>query len=181
MRADDEAFFRLDWRPSTVAVILDADGATPSLRLAEFAALVAEHGYPRPSALDEVTHAAGLRAGVFAFPGGGQPGTVEDVLLPLASVRFPALEPHSATYVAEWQANGDAQTADDFSELRAPSGPKKARLSAAAALLKPGKSLNASIEDQGWIPADPRSNEALKPLMGFLDQLLAPVPSGTAP
>ncbi|MEW6742327.1 MAG: DUF3226 domain-containing protein [Planctomycetota bacterium] len=181
VRADTEAFLRLPWMPAAMGIVLDADDTPPANRFPDFAALLQTHGYPRPAALDTIARSGELRAGVFAFPGKGRPGTLEDILVPLGATRFPILSRHAERYVADWRSTDDAQTDADFKELRSPSGPKKARLSAAVALLKPAKALPASIEDQGWVPADPRCCDALKPLMGFLDQLLAPAATGKSP
>lgn len=173
---DKERFLRIGWAPSALAVILDADNAPPLARFDEFATLLAELGYPQPHSLDKVVESGGKRSGVFAFPGQGLPGTIEDVLLPLADKRFPALSQYADEYVSGWEQQDEAKTSDDFKEFREPSGHKKARLSAIAAMLKPGKPLNASVEDQKWVPDNPRTSAALKPLMDFLDQLLRPWP-----
>jgi len=178
-KEDEERFFRIGWRPSAWAVILDADNDPPSTRFDEFATLLAELGYPKPNSLDKVVESGGKRSGVFAFPGQGLPGTIEDVLLPLADKRFPVLNQYADEYVSGWEQQDEAKTNDDFKEFREPSGHKKARLSAIAAMLKPGKPLNASVEDQKWVPDNPRTCAALKPLMDFLDQLLRPWPLTT--
>ena len=87
--------------------------------------------------------------------------------MPLADARFQTLASHAATYVANWPSDQSA----DFSELRNPSGRKKARVSAITALLKPGNSPIASIEDQGWI--DSGAHDSLRPLSAFLDAIFA--------
>ncbi|ACL06558.1 hypothetical protein Dalk_4882 [Desulfatibacillum aliphaticivorans] len=172
LEADMEAFLRLKWKPDSLAIILDADDKTPKERFAEFAPMIREAGYPEPANLEEVANADELRSGIFSFPGDGRQGTIEDVLMPLSELRFPELSKHAEQYVQSWREKEGAPEGKDFKEFRKPSGPLKARLSAAAALLKPGKPLNASIEDQKWIPDNLDECEELTALVGFLKNFL---------
>ena len=169
VRGDYETFLRLDWFPDTMCVILDADDQTPAERFADFVPLfqVQERGLPQPSLLGQVAANEAKRSGVFSFPGTGQQGTIEDVLLPIAKTRFGNLSVHAARYVAEWMPSESV----DFKELAKPSGRKKAQLSAMTALLKPGKSINASIDDQNWISNSVEIPE-LVPLIKFLADAL---------
>lgn len=133
--------------------------------------MLGKQHFPRPQTLDDVASANGLRAGVFAFPGQGSPGTLEDVLLPLAATRFPELWKHADQFVQDWLATDIANSGSDFKELRKLSGPKKARLSTMVALLKPAKPLKASIEDHRWFPDDMAVRSELNPLIEFLNKL----------
>jgi hypothetical protein len=169
---DHGAFLRSDVTPVATGIILDADDGPPSHRLAEFADLLAEQRLPRPLVLDEVAISNGVAAGVFAFPGQGFPGTIENVLVPLATNRFPTLSAHANQYVDDWLATDDSKSSADFKEFRKPSGRKKAFLSAMVSLLKPAKGLQASIEDHRWIPGQVDDVVALKPLLDFLRRLL---------
>jgi hypothetical protein len=164
MRADDEAFFRIPWKPVAVGIVLDADDQPPLQRFADFATLLESQGLPKPDSLGSVTTKNSLQTGVFAFPGGENKGTIEDVILPVGEMRFPTLLPHASLYVEKWPSDAGPE----FGELT-PSGRKKAVLSAMAALLKPGRNLNASIQDHAWIPSDPNACAALKPILAFLD------------
>ncbi|MBI2568727.1 MAG: hypothetical protein HYV63_17035 [Candidatus Schekmanbacteria bacterium] len=152
--------------------MLDSDEEPLSQRFDGFAALLAESGYPCPDGLDTVATSGNRRAGVYALPGLQQPGTLEDLLLPIGERRFPALHQHAQNFVKDWQPCAPASHAD-HKELSKPAGPKKARLSAMVALLKPGKPLAASLEDQGWLPVLPESIPALGALTTFLANLLA--------
>ncbi|MEI7673621.1 MAG: DUF3226 domain-containing protein [Deltaproteobacteria bacterium] len=173
VNADMEAFLRMKWQPTAMGVILDADTEPPANRFADFATFLHAKGYPNPVNLDIVARSNGLRAGVFAFPGQGQPGTLEDVLLPLAAARFPDLSQHAYNYVNAWFLTTFALNHTDFNELRSPSGRKKAIISSILSLSKPAKPIAASVEDHHWIPKTPRACATLAPLMNFLDQLLS--------
>ncbi len=173
LSADFEAFYREDgWFPGGLGIILDTDDKAPEKRFREFADLIEQTGFPRPTVLDSVAELGEQCAGVFSFPGGGQPGTLEDVLIPLAGTRFPDLHAHATSFVQTWQQQDAASPSNDHEELRKPKGGLKATLSAMVSLLKPGKGLASSIEDQRWIPDDISSCLPLNPLMAFLNALL---------
>jgi hypothetical protein len=173
LNADFEAFSREEnWFPGALGIILDADEEAPEKRFLEFADLVAQAGFPRPEVLDSVAELGKRCGGVFSFPGGGQPGTLEDVLIPIAGTRFPDLHTHATSFVQTWQQQDSAALSGDYKELRKPKGGLKATLSAMVSLLKPGKGLPPSIQDQKWIPDDVSSCVVLKPLMDFLTALL---------
>lgn len=173
LNADLEAFYREDdWFPSGIGIILDADEESPHRRFLEFRALIDSSRFPVPGQLDSVARLERRTAGVFSFPGGGQPGTLEDVLDPIAAVRFPELHSHATGFVQTWQARDSLNPSSDYKELRKPKGPQKALLSAMVSLLKPGKGLAASLQDQRWLPDDIRSCAALQPLVAFLTALL---------
>lgn len=172
MTADFEQFLRIDWHPDSVAIILDADDQAPAARFQAFSGLITERGFPAPIGLESIAESGPKRAGIFGFPGGGAAGTIEDVLLPIAESRFSDLHRHTATHVDTWQPMGNV----DFAELSRPSGRKKARLSSMAALLKPGKPLNSSLEDQHWLPSDISTCQPISSLVAFL-QALCPHPT----
>lgn len=95
------------------------------------------------------------------------------ILLPLAEIRFCDLNRHAGTYVEDWLRMDTTAGQADFKELKRPAGAKKAQVSAMVSLLKPAKPVAASIEDQSWVPDDPKDCPSLSPLMAFLEQLLA--------
>ena len=172
MAVDDEVFLRLQWAPSAVAVVLDADDEEPALRFAGIAKLLVQLQWPKPERLEVIAQSSGKRAGVFSFPGAGRSGTLEDVLVPLGNRRFPELARHADDYVTQWMTDAVRTQGADFKLLRKPSGPKKAVLSAMVALLKPTKGLVPSLEDQHWLPASLNEAAELIPLLEFLTRLL---------
>jgi hypothetical protein len=174
---DRQVFLRIPWHPSVIGVILDADDAPIASRFNEFSEMLGRNGYPTPLNIGIVECLDNIRSAIFSFPGHGQQGTLEDALLPLANTRFPDLFQHASTYVRNWTDyvrnwTETHPTSRDFREFRKPSGEKKAILSAMAAILKPAKPLNSTIEDHNWVPNNLESCSALDPLKIFLDQLL---------
>ncbi len=173
--ADNEALFRSGWKPDALGILLDADNKKPYERFVTFRdGLTQTDCFPGLAHLQNVEEVASpesddRRAGVFVFPDATTPGTVESILLPLGEAAFPELHGTSQRFVESW--NRDHGHEPLFKELRKPAGVRKAQLSTMASLLKPGKSLNASLYDQDWVP--PREvPELLKPLFEFLQALV---------
>lgn len=168
IRLDKEAFLRIPWSPSAIAVVLDADNESPLDRFGEFASLLESHAFPRPTSLGSVLTKDAIQTGIFAFPDCVSRGSIEDVILPVGELRFPALFAHASQFVEKWPPDAG----EEFAELTV-TGRKKAVLSAMASLLKPGKNLNASIHDHEWIPSDSDACAVLKPTLAFFDAFLA--------
>ncbi len=173
--ADNEALVRIDWRPDALGILLDADNKNPYERFVTTRdKLKRFDSFPSLASLrrvEEVANPEGddRRAGVFVFPDATTPGTAESLLLPLGEAAFPELHGASQRFVASWNRDHGHET--PFKELRKPAGVSKAQLSTMAALLKPGKNLNASLHDQEWVP--PRDvPDILKPLFEFLQALV---------
>jgi hypothetical protein len=167
IESDGEVFFRIGWNPSAVGVLLDSDDQIPEARFDEFASLMEEFEYPRPKNLDEVDHSASIVVGIFGFPGGSQPGTIENVLYPLAQERFPDLLIEGDSIVSRWKDREGRL----YQEIRKPAGPLKAALSVVAAILKPAKPLAASIQDHRWVPDDLSKCPCLAPISRFLSAI----------
>ncbi len=169
--ADMTAFSRMQWKPEIFAIILDSDDIPPAKRFTDFISLLQEHEYPIPSDLEEIAESEKLRSGIFALPGNKQAGTLENLLLPLATHRFPSLTSAATKYVENWLETEEANL-KDFREVRLPSGRKKAILSSMTSLLKPAKPIIASLEDQKWLPETPEICPSMKPFLYFLGSLL---------
>ncbi|MBK9258460.1 MAG: hypothetical protein IPM54_01335 [Polyangiaceae bacterium] len=192
---DDEAFVRLQQRPTAIGIFLDSDEQAPAARFADMTSKLAQLSLPVPVELGAVTSTA-PRTGVFSFPEPGCAGTLEDVLLPLGKTAYPELHADAVALVDNWKKkvilnanaavdNDGSSSFDpnsaDWKELRKPAGAKKATLGAMTAILKPGKALQTSLVDNRWLSAPARGIECLKPCIDFLDQLLMPNPSLTPP
>ena len=105
--------------PPALALVLDSDAAPLEKRFQEFAALVEALNYPRPGRLGEISEVGQRRAGIFSFPGQGQAGTLEDLLLPLAERQFPTLKAHAKDFVDGWQGKPKKGTLCEVAETLA--------------------------------------------------------------
>ncbi len=165
--------FQEAWRPDAVALIRDSDkGDPPKLakQSSELNALLAPIGIAFPTR-PEIVYEDAKKFGLFCFPGNGLPGALENVLVPLGESLFPNLCAAAKGYV-EGRAQYQIRNKSALKDLKKPQGSNKATLSAMAALLKPGKPLNASLDDQ-WFKSNLRAVPAFEPLLRFLDELYA--------
>jgi hypothetical protein len=167
-----------------VGVVLDADfklakQKTPAQRFAEMADVLASLDFPRPAAPDAV--AGTPRTGIYVLPGGGELGTLEDILLECAAAVYPTLGCRAVRFI-----DGLDREAPDFKpkELKeafgSPSGRHKAVLAAMTAVLKPGKPTQASIEDHRWIEPRTLALPRVAAVAQFLKQLIETPPDFTA-
>jgi hypothetical protein len=178
LKTDFETFQRrVDRFPDSVGIVLDSDEESSSERFTEACSLFKKAmserfdiEFPTPFKVDAVAAAPQRQFGVFVVPGGGRRGTLEDVLLPLGRTRFPKLFERAEGFVQGCIRDAVPEVADGR-ELRKPKGQDKATISAAVSLLKPGKNVNASLQDNDWLPDDPE-NSQIASLNTFLKDLI---------
>lgn len=174
LNRDDAAFELMGWKPDALGVLLDADNNAPDERFRYYRdKLTPEECFPRLSNLKSIegviAQEGGRRSGIFVFPSANETGTLDDLLLSLGKDAYPKLHGASTSFVTSWHPSNSA--GELFKELRKPAGATKAQLSAMAALLKPGKNLNASLQDHPWVP-EGKPPEVLNPLVRFLTEIL---------
>lgn len=167
-----------------IGVVLDADyqqakQKTPADRFDEMADVLAGLRLPRPAAPETVSGTP--RTGIYILPGGGALGTLEDVLLDCAATVYPTLGCRAVRFI-----DGLDRTASDFvrrdlEDIGAPSGRHKAVLAAMAAVLKPGRPIQASIEDHRWIEPRTLALPRVAAVAEFLRQLIGAPPASPAP
>jgi hypothetical protein len=142
--------------PDAVAVLLDADDdGDPRQRHTRLLGEIA--GRPEPEIqqlrfpLEPGQVAAGIpRCGVFVMPDNRSIGTLEDLLLEAGSAAYPELNAAAESYVQSVQALSELSP-EDLKELRKPAGLKKATVAAMSSILKPGKAIQVSIQDNRWL------------------------------
>lgn len=171
---DLEAFGRTQEVPRSIGVVLDSDDEDDDKRFGELKATLEGVQLVAPPSLGAVSEGT-PRVGAFALPAPGVVGTLEDVLLSLGDVAYPALTAAARGYVGHWRAVADEDLANaEWKELRKPAGAKKATISAMTAVLKPGKSTPASLEDNRWVSEQTKALACLQPSVVFLNALFAP-------
>ncbi len=158
-----------------VGIVLDADfehakQKTPTQRFAQMADVLTSLGLPRPTALAAV--AGTPRTGVYVLPGSGALGTLEDVLLECAAEVYPTLGCRAVRFVDGLDQSAPDFKARDLEEIGALSGRHKAVLAAMGAVLKPGKPIQASLEDHRWIEPRTLALPRVAAVAQFLRQLV---------
>lgn len=174
LKSDDEVFYRSNWQPDTLGILLDGDNETPADRLTATKNQVHPgDSFPPLTNLQTAgsvaTDSNGRRVGVFVFPDCQTPGTLENLLLPLGESAFADLHAESERFIASVSSKN--WPGECYKEFKKPAGSEKALLSTMAAVLKPGKNLNASIQDHDWVPSNGLP-KPLEPVVEFLQQLI---------
>jgi len=154
---------------SAVGVLLDADDRPPSERLKKVAQGMARCGLTEPP-LDGTVLQSSPRAGVFALPDNRREGTLEDLLVVCGQARYPELHAAAEAFVRSvdlrWEEFAAAK--DDLKFIKRPAGPKKARLGAMASVLRPGKAIQMSIQDNRWLEPASLTLPELAPVVSFI-------------
>jgi len=179
LRAHHEVLVNHGVHLDAVGVVLDADfdqarQKTPEQRVAELADVFTSLNLPRPSTAEIV--AGTPRTGIFVMPGGGAQGTLEDIMLECASVVYPTLGCRAVRFVDGLDRSASDFLVKELEEIRKPSGRHKAVLAAMSAVLKPGKPIQASIEDHRWIEPRTLTLPRVAAVLRFLQQLLGDAP-----
>lgn len=169
LRVDLEYFARTGASLDAIGVVLDADDEDPALRRQKMVtgldAELVEAALPRRP-----------RTGVFILPDDSSRGTLEDILIPLGRRLYPALFASADMHIQTAQNGLDKLLSDERKAFARPSGPTKALLSAVAAVLKPGKAIQATLKDHRWISQDTLAGPELAPTIVFLQRILAADP-----
>jgi hypothetical protein len=153
---------------SAVGVILDSDSTIlPEARHKKLLQLVESLTVKFSSVPGELFEGP-PRTGIYVLPDNHAQGTLEDLLLECGAVTYP--EQLSA---AEAFVDGvfSTCTGKDFSDLRLPAGRNKAVVGVVAGLLRPGKAVQVSIQDNGWLKGEALQIARVEKVCNFLDEL----------
>lgn len=115
------------------------------------------------------------RAGIYVLPDNENPGSLEDLLLRCAEVVYPTLLKGARDFVSPLDAKNRSVFVDrkESEDLRKPFGKDKAIIACVANVLRPGKAIQVSIQDNRWFKDDRVFQEPLlKNLEAFVDAVL---------
>ena len=164
--------------PDAIGIVLDADDAgTPKDRHVELLKAIAARPEPEASLL-KVPDEPGLvsdglpRCGVFVMPDNESSGTLEDLLLEAGGQAYPELRDAAVNYV-QGIDNVQGLIANDLAEFSKPAGRKKATIAAMASILKPGKAIQVSIQDNRWLDSAAIQLPRIKEANRFIRELLS--------
>lgn len=162
----------LDEPPDALGVLIDADDMDPLKRWEEVA-----HELPVDDPGSSPGHVGtGVpRSGVFVLPDNATTGTLEDLLLACANVAYPGLLASAKAWIEPLDPSDSAtfSCAKERADFAKPSGKSKAIAGSIASILRPGKAVQVSIQDNMWL----RHPAALdlpdvKALQNFVDTIL---------
>jgi hypothetical protein len=164
--------------PDAVGVLLDADDdGDPRQRYSRLLDEIGNRPEPEVRQLKFPNEPGQIsddcpRCGVFILPDNQSSGTLEDLLLEAGAVNYPELKAAAERYVRSVRQLPELNL-KDAEELRKPAGEKKAAVAAIASILKPGKAIQVSIQDNRWLDgisiALPRVAEVSRFLQRLLD------------
>ncbi|MCU0571277.1 MAG: hypothetical protein MUF49_32515 [Oculatellaceae cyanobacterium Prado106] len=153
-----------------IGLILDADGMqTPQERFQEILDKLAPLSLSLPSTLGEVAKGS-PRFGIFIIPNNSEPGTLEDILLACAEINYPNLLDLSRNYVSS--IDKTQLTKKDLQYFNKPAGKSKAIVSSISSILRPGKTLQVSIQDNRWIDQQTIGLESIQMVNTFLAEVI---------
>lgn len=110
--------------------------------------------------------------GVFVMPNCRDPGTLEDLLVACGGHVYPSLHGAAHSIVCSREALIREFDERDRHEISKPAGPLKATLAIMGAFLKPGKTIQTTLEDHRWVSEATLLLPELQPLVRFLGTLL---------
>lgn len=151
VRKVEETLAVLSVPPSSVGVVLDADTKkTPAERFHGVATELGKLGLGLPTTPGEVSPPP-LRTGVYVLPDNMSAGTLENLLLECGGVVYPDLLGKARSYVGSVHASAPELEGDDMKPLERGAGRNKATIAAMASVLRPGRAIQNSIQDNRWL------------------------------
>jgi hypothetical protein len=111
------------------------------------------------------------RLGAFILPDNQAQGTLEDILLECGGQVYPNLL-STATAHVDAASQDQSLLSEDLEELRKPAGRKKAILGSVASILRPGKAVQVSIQDNRWLCDAALAIPRVRAVQDFLANLL---------
>ncbi|MEX1361814.1 MAG: DUF3226 domain-containing protein [Nannocystaceae bacterium] len=146
----DSAMNNVDSPLDGIGVVLDADDSAVERRWASVATKlpVADAG-AGPGRVSE----SKPRAGVYVLPDNERTGTLEHLLLACAERAYPSLLQSARAWIEPLDPHDRSvfSTAKEREDLAKPSGKTKAIVASIASVLRPGKSIQVSIQDNQWL------------------------------
>lgn len=156
---------------TSVGVLLDSDtGVAPTDRYIAIRDALRGKGFAFPDDAGTVT-AVLPHLGAFVFPDNRTQGTLENLLLDCANQVYPTLLP-TATLHVDAAFVDHTLSSKDRKELQKPAGRNKAVVASIASILRPGRAVQVSIQDNRWLRNSALTLPRVKAVQDFLVVLL---------
>lgn len=155
-----------------IGVLLDADGATPAAaRYANIRSGLASLGLTLPDVAGGVS-VSSPRCGVFVLPDNTSEGALEDLLLEAATMAYPTLLAGARSYVDGVAVGGPGFEKGELGDFDKPAGRRKATVACIANVLRPGKAVQVSIQDNRWLKGETLKLPRILAVSEFLAKLM---------
>lgn len=120
--------------------------------------------------LGQVSKMGNPRFGVFILPDNQNQGTLESILMKCAETKYPDLLKSATKYIEE--VDQTKLTTKDLKDFKKPSGKNKAIISTISSVLRPGKAIQNSIQDNQWINKESLQLPSMILIKQFIDDLI---------
>jgi hypothetical protein len=157
-------------RLTAIGVLIDSDDDSPIDRYNKIRDGLRSRGYQFPDQPGDVT-AGPLRLGGFVLPDNLAAGTLEDILLECAQHVYPGLLATAITHV-DSAAQDSSLVKKDLEESQSRSGRSKAIVGSIASVLRPGKAVQVSLQDNRWLRDTALALPRVRAIQQFLMTLL---------
>ena len=153
-----------------IGVLLDSDNKIPAeSRYATIKEDLAKKQFILIDQPGQITQGS-PKLGAFVLPDNFADGTLEDLLLDSANSVYPDLLTSAIAYVDK-ASNGNDLTNKDLEDFKKPAGRNKAVIGAMANVLRPGKAVQTSIQDNRWLRDKALSLPRIQAVQTFLKAL----------
>ena len=154
-----------------VGVVLDTDHEIPAAsRYTAIKEGLHAKGYALPDLPGDVT-AGPPRFGAFVLPDNSSVGNLEDLLIECAQAAYPNVLTSARSHVEAAKNDATLQRGDGEDLTKTPIA-NKAIVGAIASVLRPGKAIQNSIQDNKWLRDDNLTLNRIKAVQDFLATLL---------
>jgi hypothetical protein len=159
-----------------VGVVLDSDKeVSAEERFTTIAKGLAADKLPLASTPGQVI-AGPPRLGIFVLPDNASAGTLEDLLIECAERQYPALLESARTHIGAVKPEVPPYTKSDLEDFLKPAGRQKSIVGSISSVLRPGKAIQTSIQDNRWVDGEALELPRMKMFRAFVEALLTPLP-----
>ncbi|MFM8443263.1 MAG: DUF3226 domain-containing protein [Methylococcus sp.] len=153
-----------------IGIFLDADKkGSPATRYATIQSDLAGKGFILENQAGAVTLGP-PKLGAYVLPDNASTGTLEDLLLDSASNVYPDLLLSAKAYIYTAMKGTDLINADK-ADFKKPAGRNKAIIGAMSSILRPGKAVQVSMQDNRWLRDQALSLPRIQAVQTFLKDL----------
>lgn len=156
---------------TAIGIVLDSDAVVdPVRRYSDLLSELQSVGLEFPKAPGMIAPGQ-PRLGAFVLPDNQSRGTLEDLLLECAGHVYPGLLRTALTHVDSSLLDASLNQ-DDREDLQKPAGRNKAIIGSIASILRPGKAIQVSIQDNRWLRGPALELPKVRAVQEFLAELL---------
>jgi hypothetical protein len=154
-----------------IGIILDADNREPQERFDKIKAEIENLNLGLDiSSSPGIVSQSKVRFGVFVLPDNQTKGTLENILIECGENNYQQLIELSREYISK--IDESQLKSGDLKEIRKPAGKNKAIIGGVSNILKPGRTLQVSLQDNDWIDSRTINLDKIKLVRKFLCQIL---------